>query len=104
MSKSKKKRPYTGRDYNMVGIIKGANKAYIEEDQKKKANKMASRQVDWDKEMQEAWADLEGAKINCFQCGLPFDSKDVKDKDEQHAMDLGYCSKSCLDCQNNKGK
>lgn len=85
MGKPKKKRPYTGRDYHMVGIIKGANKAYVEKDQKKEANRTASR------------SKVEVEEERCLQCGFPYTRGHVRDHDELAAMDCGYCSVTCMD-------
>ena len=85
MGKPKKKLPYTGRDLHMVGIIKGANKAYVEKDQKKEANKLASR------------SKVEVEEERCLQCGFPYSRVNIKDQNEIAAMDCGYCSVSCMD-------
>lgn len=37
------KTPYNGRDYNIIKIIGGATKSYVEQDQKKEENKRRSR-------------------------------------------------------------
>lgn len=58
--------------------------------------------VDWDKVIKEAWADLEGSKMKCRVCGFPFHCSDAKDKDEFAAMDLRFCSVSCLEHHRNK--
>lgn len=90
MAKPKKKLPHTGRDYNMVSIIKGANKAYVEKDQKKEANKKASRsKVDP--------AEFDGEDGLCLKCNFPYNIKGGKDDDEVAAMECGYCSVSCMD-------
>jgi hypothetical protein len=95
MSKPKKKRPYTGRDYHLVGIIKGANKAYVEKDQKKEANKKASRsKVDP--------AEFDGEDGLCRQCSFPYSIKGIRDKDEIVAMECGFCSTSCMDYYSEK--
>jgi len=93
MGKPKKKRPYTGRDLHMVGIITGANKAYVEKDQKKEANRTASRQkIDLSEE--EKWV----LPPRCAQCSMPFWPSQARgDKDELAAMECGYCSVSCMD-------
>lgn len=93
MSRKKPKKPYTGRDYNMVGIIKGANKAYVEKDQKKEANKKASRsKVDLSGE--DDWV----LPPRCLQCSFPYWPSGAKgNEDELVAMEHGYCSVSCMD-------
>jgi len=89
MVKSKKKRrAHTGRDYNMVGIITGANKAYVEKDQKKEANKKASRTKVDPREVDIA---------QCAQCGFIYDWSQAKNDDEAAAMECGFCSVSCMD-------
>lgn len=93
MGKPKKKRPYTGRDYNMVAIIKGATKAGIHKDQKKEANKTASRSK-VELEDEDSWV----LPPRCLQCGFPFAPSWAKgDKNELAAMECGYCSVSCMD-------
>lgn len=93
MSKKKPKKPYTGRDYNMVNIIKGANKAYVEKDQKKEANKTASRSK-VELEGEDDWV----LPPRCAQCGFPYWPRLAKgDKDELAAMECGYCSVSCME-------
>ncbi len=93
MGKKKPKKPNTGRDYNMVGIINGANKSYVEKDQKKEANKTASRsKVDLE--------DVEDCVLppRCAQCSFPYWPDQAKgDKNELAAMECGYCSVSCMD-------
>lgn len=93
MPKPKKKRPYTGRDYHMVGIRTGANKAYVEKDQKKEASKTAARsKVDVDTE--DSWV----LPPRCAQCHFPYFSSGAKgDKNELAAMECGFCSVSCMD-------
>ncbi len=86
MCVTKRKKTYTGRDYNMVGIITGANKAYIEKDHKKEANKKTSRTKVIDED--------EG---RCLQCDFPYSNHPTKDKDERAAQECGYCSVSCMD-------
>jgi predicted Zn-ribbon and HTH transcriptional regulator len=89
MGKTKKKRAPTGRDYNMVGIITGSNKAYVEKDRKKEANKRAAR-----------------SKVEvvlpprCLQCGFLYELEQAKDENEEAAMECGYCSVSCMDYDN----
>jgi hypothetical protein len=84
-----KKKTYTGRDQQMVGIIKGANKAYVEKDQKKEANKKASRsKVD-------PATDIEDGQ--CYQCGFPYNFRGAKNKNEVAAMEMGFCCVSCMD-------
>ena len=80
----KRKKSYTGRDFNIVGIIGGANKAYVEKDRKKEANKKTSRTkvVEDDR---------------CLQCGFPYANHPGKNKDERAAQECGYCSVSCMD-------
>ena len=74
-----KKKPHTGRDYNMVGIIKGANKAYVEKDQKKEKNKYASREKE--------------RPMKCRQCHFPIPAgAEMEDYEED-----GFCSESCFD-------
>lgn len=99
MSKKKSKKPYTGRDYNMVSIIKGANKAYVEKDQKKEASKKASRsKVDpMDIEY------IEPLLKFCSQCGFPINLKSAKGEDEEEAMLNGFCSLSCMDYYTEQG-
>lgn len=99
MGKPKKQKRHTGRDYNMVGIINGANKAYVEKDQKKEANKRASRsKVDIDEEEGEEVYHISGSEMTyCRQCRFPFRIKQAKDEDELAAMSCGFCSSSCLD-------
>ena len=90
MSKPKKKLPYTGRDTNMVGIIRGATKAYVEKDQKKETNKKLTRtRVDP--------AAFDGEMGLCTQCSFPYEVKGIKDPNELAAMECGYCSVSCMD-------
>lgn len=85
MGKPKKKLLYTGRDYNMVGIKTGANKAYVEKDQKKEANKTASR------------SKVESEEDRCLQCDFPYSRDYIRNQDELAAMNCGYCSVSCID-------
>ncbi len=90
MSKSKGKRPHTGRDYNMVNIIRGVTKAGVHKDLKKEASRTASRsKVELD---EEEWGDR-----NCKQCGFFLPTNPHVDEDEEAAMALGFCSVSCMD-------
>ena len=90
MPKPKKKRLYTGREYHMVGIRTGANKAYVEKDQKKEANKLASRsKVEREEDMV--------LPPRCLQCGFIYVWSHAKDENEEAAMECGYCSVSCMD-------
>ena len=85
MAHTKRKKSYTGRDYNIVAIVNGATKAYIEKDHKKEANKRMSR----NKVVRE--------EEKCLQCGFPYTGHSAKDKDERAAQECGYCSVSCMD-------
>jgi predicted Zn-ribbon and HTH transcriptional regulator len=92
MAKSKKKkRARTGRDYNMVGIITGANKAYVEKDQKKEANKKAARTKVDPREVDMV------LPPRCAQCGFIYYWSQAKDINEAAAMECGFCSVSCMD-------
>lgn len=90
MANKKVEKAHTGRDYHMVGIIKGANKAYVEKDQKKEANRTASRsKVDP--------TEFDGEEGLCLQCSFPYSIEGIKDQNERAAMECGYCSVSCMD-------
>jgi len=86
--KPKNKKPYTGRDYNMVNIIKGATKSYVEKDLKKEANKRTSRT--------KVEADDEEEPL-CKQCSFPYKGHTTRDRHERAAQECGYCSVSCMD-------
>ena len=88
---TKRKKTYTGRDYNIVSIINGATKAYIEKDHKKEANKKTSRTKVEEEEEE-----------RCLQCGFPYTNHPGKDKDERAAQECGYCSVSCMDYTTNE--
>jgi uncharacterized protein with PIN domain len=83
--KKSKKSLIKTRDYNMVSIIKGATKAGIHKDQKKEANRTASR------------SRVEPEEEKCIQCGFPFTEGSGKDSNENAAMQCGYCSVTCMD-------
>lgn len=88
---TKRKKPYTGRDYNMVNIIKGATKSYVEKDHKKEANKKASRgKVDTEEDHDDR---------RCIQCNFPYDRhrRGNISKEDAEARECGYCSVSCMD-------
>lgn len=86
---TKRKKPYTGRDYNMVNIIKGATKSYVEKDHKKEANKKASRAKVTTEEDED--------DLRCLQCNFPYGRHPGRNKDERAAQECGYCSVSCMD-------
>lgn len=90
MTKSKKKLPYNGRDYNLVNLLRGATKSYVEKDHKKEANKKTSRsKVDP--------AEFDGDSGFCIQCGIPYNIGGSIDQNELAAMECGYCSVTCMD-------
>lgn len=79
MGKPKKKLPYTGRDHNMISIIKGATKAAVHKDHKKEENKYSTREKQ--------------RPTKCRQCNFPIRaSADLKDYEED-----GFCSETCFD-------
>ena len=86
---TKRKKPYTGRDYNMVSVLKGATKSYVEKDHKKEANKKTSRSKVVEEEDDR----------RCIQCNFPYDRHPRKELSEQEveAQECGYCSVSCMD-------
>lgn len=85
MASKKPKKLIKTRDYNMVSIIKGATKAGVHKDQKKEANRTASR------------SRVDSHEEKCLQCGFPFIEGRGKDANENAAMQCGYCSVTCMD-------
>lgn len=80
-----KKKPIKTRDYLLVKVINGVTKAGIHKDQKKEANKTASR------------SKVEIEVYRCIQCSFTYTPYISRDPDETAAMQCGYCSVSCLD-------
>jgi ABC-type xylose transport system substrate-binding protein len=107
MSKSKKKLPVTGRDANILKIIGGATKAYVEKDQKKEINKKTARlkiATFWEEKETSDWAGTENNKIKCKMCGFPYGKDYSRDENEVAAMECGYCSVSCMDYHPSSGE